>query len=185
METFVMEDIEVFEFIERLHDRLCVFFRGFIFSLNLDQEPVKVIDGNDSIFGVTVEEIGKAKIMYQEVNKTSFQFEHCWNVLRHQPKWFEQCQKKKPKRIRIDPTSSPSTPEPINLGEDDISPLKRPMGRKAENEWLKKVKNCDSCSPIVDLLNEMKEERKGGTEKKLELLQNLIIFMLQGLKLNN
>ncbi|XP_028092106.1 uncharacterized protein LOC114292365 [Camellia sinensis] len=56
METFAMEDIEVFEFIERLHDRLCVFFCGFIFSLNLDQEPVKVIDGHDSIFGVTVEE---------------------------------------------------------------------------------------------------------------------------------
>ncbi|XP_028098565.1 glutathione S-transferase T3-like [Camellia sinensis] len=101
------------------------------------------------------DKIGKAKIMYQEANKTLFQFKHCWNVLRHQPKWFEQCQKKKPKRIRNDPTSSPSTPEPINLTEDDISPLKRPMGRKAENEQLKK----------------MKEERKRGTEKKLELLQ--------------
>ncbi|KAI7988027.1 hypothetical protein LOK49_LG13G02010 [Camellia lanceoleosa] len=49
METFAMEDIEVFEFIERLHERLCVFFCDFIFSVSLDQEPVKVIDDHDSI----------------------------------------------------------------------------------------------------------------------------------------
>ncbi|XP_028100918.1 uncharacterized protein LOC114300232 [Camellia sinensis] len=117
------------------------------------------------------DKIGKTKIMYQEVNKTSFQFEHCWKVLRDQPKWFDQCQKKKSKRIRNDPTSSPSIPELINLAKDDISPLERPMGRKAEKKQLKKAKNHDSCSPIVDLLNEMKEEIKRGTEKKLELLQ--------------
>ena len=123
--------------------------------------------------------------MYQEANKTLFQFEHCWNVLRHQPKWFEQCQKKRLKRIRNNPTSLPSTPEPINLAEDDISPLERPMGRKADKERLKKVKNHDSCSPIVDLLNEMKEERKRGTEKKLELLQKSYHIHAQGLELNN
>ncbi|KAL4645534.1 hypothetical protein ACB092_02G241300 [Castanea dentata] len=31
------------------------------------------------------EKISKAKELYKNVHKTSFQFDHCWNILRHQP----------------------------------------------------------------------------------------------------
>ncbi|KAM4128934.1 hypothetical protein ACJW30_02G206300 [Castanea mollissima] len=31
------------------------------------------------------EKISKAKELYKKVHKTSFQFDHCWNSLRHQP----------------------------------------------------------------------------------------------------
>ncbi|XP_062162657.1 protein DEFECTIVE IN MERISTEM SILENCING 3-like isoform X3 [Alnus glutinosa] len=38
--------------------------------------------------GVNEEDkIAKAKLMFHEFQKTSFQFQHCWNVLRSQPKW--------------------------------------------------------------------------------------------------
>ncbi|KAI7990310.1 Glutathione S-transferase T3 [Camellia lanceoleosa] len=116
--------------------------------------------------GVNEEDnIGKAKFMYQEVHNTSFPFEHCWNVLRHQPKWFETYQKKNPKRSQ-NSTSSPSIPELVNLEEDEISrdthiQLERPIGKKKEKERLKKLKSQDTTSSlIVDLLIDMKEERK-------------------------
>ncbi|CAL5439351.1 unnamed protein product [Camellia sinensis] len=130
------------------------------------------------------DKIGKAKLMYQEVHNTSFPFEHCWNVLRHQPKWFETYQKKNPKRSR-NSTSSPSTPELVNLEEDEISrdapiQLERPIGKKKEKERLKKLKSQDTTSsPIVDLLIDMKEDRKKGTEKKLEMLEKSYIIHVE------
>ncbi|XP_059435420.1 protein DEFECTIVE IN MERISTEM SILENCING 3-like isoform X2 [Corylus avellana] len=33
------------------------------------------------------DKIAKAKLMFHKFQKTSFQFQHCWNVLRCQPKW--------------------------------------------------------------------------------------------------
>ncbi|CAL5384348.1 unnamed protein product [Camellia sinensis] len=131
-----------------------------------------------------INNIGKAKLMYQKVHNTSFPFEHCWNVLRHQPKWFETYQKKNPKRSR-NSTSSPSTPELVNLEEDEISrdahiQLERPIGKKKEKERLKKLKSQDTTSsPIVDLLIDMKEDRKKGTEKKLEMLEKSYIIHVE------
>ncbi|GMP25665.1 hypothetical protein CsSME_00002423 [Camellia sinensis var. sinensis] len=127
--------------------------------------------------GVTeLEKIYKARLMYQEFQKTSFQFEHCWNVLRCEPKWLEECEKKKPKRSKAS-TSSPSTPESIHLGEDDIShdtfvELERPLGTKAEKEQLNKqqIKNCAS-SNFVGLLNKIMEEKKKVNEKEMEILE--------------
>lgn len=45
-----MKDIQV-----AIDDRLRVFFGGFIFLLNLDQEPVKLIDRHDAILRVLIE----------------------------------------------------------------------------------------------------------------------------------
>ncbi|XP_028121253.1 glutathione S-transferase T3-like [Camellia sinensis] len=120
----------------------------------------------------------------KEVHNTSFPFKHCWNVLRHQPKWFETYQKKNPKWSR-NSTSSPSTPESVNLEENEISrdthiQLERPIGKKKEKERLKKLKSQDTTSsPIVDLLIGMKEEKKKGTEKKLEMLEKSYIIHVE------
>ena len=35
--------------------------------------------------------------LYNELYKSSFPFEHCWNELRYQPKWMEDPQAKKQK----------------------------------------------------------------------------------------
>ncbi|KAG2663713.1 hypothetical protein I3760_16G047000 [Carya illinoinensis] len=47
----------------------------------------------------------KAKVMYQALEKCSFQFEHCWHLLKDQPKWIWRATKEDPKRRK---TMSPS-----------------------------------------------------------------------------
>ncbi|KAG6667698.1 hypothetical protein CIPAW_01G118700, partial [Carya illinoinensis] len=86
----------------------------------------------------------KAKVMYQALEKCSFQFEHCWHLLKDQPKWIWRATKKDPKRKK---TMSPSpTPtrcsgitvdsifdiEADNVMENEVIELDRPIGRKAE-----------------------------------------------------
>ncbi|CAL5324719.1 unnamed protein product [Camellia sinensis] len=51
---------------------------------------------------------------------------------------------------------------------------------KKEKERLKKLKSQDTTSsPIVDLLIDMKEDRKKGTEKKLEMLEKSYIIHVE------
>ncbi|KAL7173858.1 hypothetical protein ACSBR2_033173 [Camellia fascicularis] len=114
------------------------------------------------------DKIGKAKLMYQEFLKASFQFERCWNVLRYQPKWLEECEKKNPKRKKASATSSPFAPEAINLVEDD----ERPLNRKAEKERLNKRKSKDSTgSNYAGILNGLMEEKKKANDKEMEILE--------------
>ena len=88
---------------------------------------------------MSIFQIIKAKEAYLKVQAVPFKFDHCWNILRHQPKWLELVAKpQKPQMIRRSTaTSSPSTLESIHLGEDEVShassvDLERPPGRKAE-----------------------------------------------------
>ncbi|KAG2666020.1 hypothetical protein I3760_15G036100 [Carya illinoinensis] len=111
--------------------------------------------------------IGKAKVMFLELEKKSFNFDHCWRVLRFHPKWVEHMDMVKPKKK---PSSHDSTPNSINLGEDEdfhvaSSNLERPIGRKAEKEKRKRKEMTNSDSLVV--LNEMAEIRKS----KLVLMQ--------------
>ncbi|CAL5393767.1 unnamed protein product [Camellia sinensis] len=110
------------------------------------------------------DKIGKAKLMYQEFQKASFPFEHCWNVLRYQPKWLE---------------------ESINLSEDDVShdayvDLERPLGRKAEKERLNKRKSKDSAgSNYAGILNGIMEDKKKANDKKMEILEKACLQELE------
>ncbi|XP_042968972.1 uncharacterized protein LOC122301640 [Carya illinoinensis] len=113
------------------------------------------------------DKIGKAKVMFLELEKKSFNFDHCWRVLRFHPKWVEHMDMVKPKKK---PSSHDSTPNSINLGEDEdfhvaSSNLERPIGRKAEKEKRKRKEMTNSDSLVV--LNEMTEIRKS----KLVLIQ--------------
>ncbi|KAG2725413.1 hypothetical protein I3760_01G064900 [Carya illinoinensis] len=88
----------------------------------------------------------KAKIMYQSLEKCSFQFEHCWHLLKDQPKWIWRATKDvTPRRKTMSPSLTPtSTPcsaatedsvfdlETENVIENEVAELDRPMGRKAE-----------------------------------------------------
>ncbi|XP_075633077.1 uncharacterized protein LOC142605542 isoform X3 [Castanea sativa] len=118
--------------------------------------------------------ISKAKLMYQESHKTSFQFDHCWNMLRCQPKWLEHNERQRIKRIRNAMPSSPSTPESINIGEDDVShdtfvDLERPLDKKVEKERVSKRKNEDNASlKLTGILNEIEEE-KNINDKEIEI----------------
>ena len=114
--------------------------------------------------------------MYQELHKTLFQFDHCWNMLRCQPKWLEHNERQRIKRIRNAMPSSPSTPELINIGEDDVShdtfvDLERPLDKKVEKEWVSKRKNEDNTSSkLTGILNEIEEE-KNINGKEIEILE--------------
>ena len=70
-------------------------------------------------------------------------FEHCWNVLKHAPKWLNSHQNETPRRRRMETTS---TLDSINLEDEDVAnastiDLERPLGRKAEKTRLNKQKS--------------------------------------------
>ena len=118
------------------------------------------------------------------MNKGKFQFEHCWNILRFQPKWLEDCQKKKPinskhKSSSPNISSTPTSKTYVELGDDNkpnsnFVDLERPRGRKAEKDRKKrKSKDLanDSSSLCLTLLQEMREEKKQFNEKKVEMFE--------------
>ncbi|KAF7113705.1 hypothetical protein RHSIM_RhsimUnG0111600 [Rhododendron simsii] len=87
------------------------------------------------------DQVTRAKMKYRELYGSSFQFEHCWNELRDQPKWLEDSKKKKPRRNRSATlhTSSPSSPDMINVGDvdashDTILDTERPPSYKVESQ---------------------------------------------------
>ncbi|KAI8548194.1 hypothetical protein RHMOL_Rhmol07G0253900 [Rhododendron molle] len=119
------------------------------------------------------DKIREAKIMYQDldVKHFAFQFEHCWDVLKHQPKWFQECEKKKPKRGRTVATPLAELVNPEEDVADDIIEVERPIGNKIAKEQRKKNKTNDHASaPIVQILNELKEDKKAANEKKHQML---------------
>ncbi|KAF8400428.1 hypothetical protein HHK36_013726 [Tetracentron sinense] len=133
------------------------------------------------------DKIVKAKWMFQELNNnTPFQFEHCWNELRYQPKWLlETSQRQNQKKYKNKtPTSSyPSTPDSINLGEDDDShgtfiELERPLRRKAKKEVLNKRKGKSHKddylnSPLAGLLREIKEDKRKLQAERMQMYERM------------
>ncbi|KAF5470881.1 hypothetical protein F2P56_011368 [Juglans regia] len=83
------------------------------------------------------DKIEKAKIMYREIEKSSYTMEHCWCLLRHQPKWQQHVsmlstRRKLPgKRLAI----ADSTPVGDNtVGENVEVIIERPPGKKTEKK---------------------------------------------------
>ena len=129
---------------------------------------------------VFIFQIRDAKKLYKELYKSAFPFEHCWKELRSHSKWMEECQTKKQKTgsTATPGSSCPSTPDSINLEDENENyvDLERPQGRKAEKDQLKKQKSKDrenesTNSPLVKLFEEIKEERKAMNEKKMEMFE--------------
>ncbi|XP_031248664.1 glutathione S-transferase T3-like [Pistacia vera] len=128
------------------------------------------------------DKIANAKFLYPELNKGKFQFEHFWNILRLQPKWKEDCQKKKPIKKK-DKSPTPTSETQVNFRDDNItSPdfvdIKRPLGRKAKKDRKKrkgKDMENDSTGSYVNLLQEMRDEKRQFNEKKLELFEKAFI----------
>ncbi|KAJ0097907.1 hypothetical protein Patl1_27908 [Pistacia atlantica] len=128
------------------------------------------------------DKIANAKFLYQELSKGKFQFEHCWNILRLQSKWKEDCQKKKPIKKK-DKSPTPTSKTQVNFRDDNITSLdfvdiKRPPGRKVEKDIKKrkgKDMENDSIGSYVNLLQEMRGEKRQFNEKKLELFEKAYI----------
>ncbi|XP_030950507.1 uncharacterized protein LOC115974340 isoform X2 [Quercus lobata] len=130
------------------------------------------------------DKIGKAKRMYQESHKTPFQFDHCWNMLRCPPKWLEHCEKQRIKRIRNAITSSPSTPELTNIGQDNVSHdtfanLERPLDKRVkEIEILEKT-----CLQEQDQVFMKKEQEQKRIRMKKEQEQERLCIMQEKLQM--
>ncbi|XP_076895916.1 uncharacterized protein LOC143548710 [Bidens hawaiensis] len=72
----------------------------------------------------------RAKIMYQSIRKKIYRFEHCWHLLKDQPKWISYTTKDD--TIKKKTTVPSPTPTTTSSPTENVIELDRPMGRKAE-----------------------------------------------------
>ncbi|KAI8527729.1 hypothetical protein RHMOL_Rhmol12G0097000 [Rhododendron molle] len=73
------------------------------------------------LFILNIDQVSEANKSYKELHGGSFQFEHCWNILKDQPKWHIDVEKKTPKKNKTWIVPSSSTPELVDLGECDAT----------------------------------------------------------------
>ncbi|KAL6623056.1 hypothetical protein ACP70R_032935 [Stipagrostis hirtigluma subsp. patula] len=119
----------------------------------------------------------------EDKENKSFQFLHCWNILRNEPKWREkqmqltalkQASKKRPK-TNIDSTTRTSIPindegRSNDVGENgtpETEAPKRPMGKKKAKAALRRPGG-DACIDALDNLWGKKKESDAEKEKKKE-----------------
>ncbi|KAL4607507.1 hypothetical protein ACB092_09G179600 [Castanea dentata] len=100
------------------------------------------------------DKIEDAKAIYLNNNKNAFQLEHCLRILRNEAKWLILRDNLKVRTRKPTTQSCHTFASSINLDEDNNEmnfgeSLERPIGTKAENEKLKKRKNCDDVVPIL------------------------------------
>ncbi len=126
-------------------------------------------------------QVEQAEKLFKENEKKSFQFRHCWLMLRTQPKWLDRLQQlamarasKKQKRTK---KSSPGIvdintrdgnevvhPETVNLETDAAQ---RPIGKKKAKEALRRG-GSDACTEALDILWVKKREADAEKELKRE-----------------
>ena len=115
--------------------------------------------------------------MYQSNSKNAFQLEHCWRILRNETKWLILRDNLKVHTRQPATQSCHTFANSINLDENNNEinfgeTLKRPIGKKAKKEKLKKRKNCDDVVPILSSqLDEIKEEKRITHEEKKESMR--------------
>ncbi|KAH7850819.1 hypothetical protein Vadar_003381 [Vaccinium darrowii] len=67
------------------------------------------------------DKLDQARDLYSQLHGGLFQFEHCWNKLKFQPKWLLDLERKTPKKNRTSTVTSPSSPELVDLGGADAT----------------------------------------------------------------
>lgn len=110
--------------------------------------------------------------MYQSNCKNAFQLEYCLRILHNEAKWLILRENLKACTRQPATQSYHTFASSINLDEDNdemniVKTLERPIGKKAENEELKKIKNCDDVVSILSSqFDEIKEEKRRMHEEK-------------------
>ncbi|XP_038698027.1 glutathione S-transferase T3-like [Tripterygium wilfordii] len=146
------------------------------------------IDGRQQSGVTEQDKIMQAQIMFKQLESHSFQFLHCWYQLRHHPKWMmENSSRKANKKTKnSSPQSSPpTTPDSINLEEDENVPstfdeLERPLGRKASKERHRKGKtqatsaSTTSSAMMIIKFDEECTKREARYERAFSQQQGLI-----------
>ncbi|KAL4598249.1 hypothetical protein ACB092_11G047700, partial [Castanea dentata] len=106
-----------------------------------------------------------AKVLYMKSShnkKVAFAFEHCWAVLKNQPKWTTL--KKKSKGL----PQTPSSIDQVGSNNDDTVVLERPIGRKAEKA---KRKRTDGDTAFEDYLAKKLQYIQDAQEQEKEALR--------------
>ena len=92
----------------------------------------------------------------------AFAFEHCWVVLKNQPKW--SMPKERSKRLPQTPTSI----DQVGSNDDDTMEVERPIGRKAEKA---KRKRTDGDKGFEDYLVKKMQYMQESHEQDNEALR--------------
>ncbi|KAH7858476.1 hypothetical protein Vadar_024251 [Vaccinium darrowii] len=121
------------------------------------------------------DKLDQARDLYSQLHGGLFQFEHCWNKLKFQPKWLLDLERKAPKKNRTSTIPSPSSPELVDLGGADATfvDLDRPEGIKIEKK--KRKKSEIPTSPIVPILIGIREDNKKTSDKKMDVIQQIVV----------
>ncbi|KAL4637889.1 hypothetical protein ACB092_03G110400 [Castanea dentata] len=98
--------------------------RGGNFNVDEDNLLVSLKDAK---------ELYKASPTPTTGKKQAFAFEHCWVVLKNQPKW------SMPKERSKGLSQTPSSIDQVGSNDDDTMWLERPIGRKAEKAKQKRT----------------------------------------------
>ncbi|XP_035544568.1 uncharacterized protein LOC118347973 [Juglans regia] len=127
---------------------------------NEHKKPSRILDPSGA---TEYDKIEIAKIMYRETEKATYNMEHCWYLLRHQPKWQQHVSmlstRRKPHGKR------PAMVELTPLGDDTIDDnvdviFERPPGKKTEKERERKRKAAESYdAEFVEALTCMTNDR--------------------------
>ncbi|KAK9996092.1 hypothetical protein SO802_020778 [Lithocarpus litseifolius] len=135
--------------------------------LNIGMNAVHVEARNRS--GATDEDkLKDAKDLYKATlnpttgKKIAFAYEHCWVVLKNQPKW--SMPKEKSKGL----SQTPSSIDQVDSNDDDIVVLERPIGRKAEKA---KRKRTDDDKGFADYLAKKLQYIQASHEQDQEALR--------------
>lgn len=119
--------------------------------------------------------------MYKTLQKSAFPFMNCWNELRFSPKFTSNFSKKKAKgsQTASPATSSPSTPDPVNMNDvlDNDHALERPTGRKSTKELFRKAKEKaqeDGDQDVKNIFAELKEAHVVSRNERSERLDELM-----------
>ncbi|KAF5441815.1 hypothetical protein F2P56_037138 [Juglans regia] len=107
------------------------------------------------------DKIEKAKLLYKEMEKSNFTMEHCWCLLRHQPKWQQHISTLGTRR-------RPQGEAAIDTMEENMEVFtERPLGKKTEKEKERKRKSMeDKESKISISLAKMTEDRATTMEER-------------------
>ena len=128
--------------------------------------------------------------MYRNRVKKDFPFEHCWHVLKFQPKW---SMPKENSKVVLPPTLdsiSIADGDDVSL-VDDTTNFERPIGRKAEKanrnkkasgkdvgEYL--VKNMKVIEDLQEQEKESSHQSRKGTIGRVERKEKNLIGRVEG-----
>ncbi|XP_042423527.1 glutathione S-transferase T3-like [Zingiber officinale] len=133
------------------------------------------------------DKIKLAKSSYKENENNEFTFEHCWEILRYQPKWILQKEEVKGKKRKVI-SASPPTPHTINLGDEDLSSMsshwERPQGRKAKKDQEKKKNHKEEKSKQLEAVVErITNDKKQLHDEKMAKTDMLVEIEKEKIKL--